>query len=386
MKRYVMFFVGLGLYVFLVAYSSPGGRFYEEDVVDNTDKIAEHPFEEEPASDLVQEEESYETEPAEEPVYEEELSTVEDIDIHDAVMQLLESRDFIPFDPSAVEISEYGRQVAIDFLRQMDTIFVGMWEAETTRDEEQTETGRFLPDWGWVNRGERRATYEVPEFYYVIENWGIRGVYNREGERLTYAPWAFSFGYYGEGVSNYASGFQLFDFNNSGIPDIFVHYSPITTETGIPRRAILYRYIDGEYRMVGTRYGETGIDWFIARPLSWGIWKGSLFVDDSGRIIVLEDDEKDFVFDYHHVVITDEGATAQPLMLWGSGWEFDYFAWRNHHWSETIQMWGVTHKPGWWYYDDPTIFGTNIPLTPLQSLTDLETEIFTLLQQERQNQ
>ena len=66
-----------------------------------------------------------------------------------------------------------------------------------------------------------------------------------------------------------------------------------------------------------------------------------------------------------------------PSDVWGN--------WDVHHWREWAGMLGDSSLLDGWHRHNPTIFGTDIPLTWVQSLTELETEIFDYIQRERQN-
>jgi len=309
------------------------------------------------------------------------------------IEQMTDPIDFVPFFPQSVEISEYGRQVATDFLSQMTTIFTGMGEAETLWDDERTQTGRFFvgSEWERDEHGQyqRIATYEVPEIYFVPYDWmGIRGVFNREGDEITDAPWlnisgevSFSSGEgwwsFSTKTVSYASGFFLFDFLGNGIPDILVRFDPIFTgNTEISSFSKLYRYADGEYRVIDELFGR----------IFWAVWD-MVFVDDSGRLINFVNDGYNGYFAYHHLVISDEGIGFHPLIVLGCGFEFqsDWEAWEAHHWYEWTELPDGSHFLDGWHLHNPTIFGTDVSITPLNSLTDLASEIFTYLQHKRQS-
>ena len=305
-----------------------------------------------------------------------------DIPIQLSVEQLLELLEFTPFDPSAVEISEYGRQVATDFLRQMTTIFTGVVEAEVTQDDELAKTGRFLLGWerdetnNYRHVSYRRVTtYEVPEVYFVPENWMVRSVYDREGERITDAPWLCNAGSAYFAVTD----FRLFDFNNSGIPDIWLRFSPIF-DLELTFFIQPYRFIDGEYRMLE-------LDGYCGYRLRTLFWASAplFFVDDSNRIIYFDNSE--LRPGYRQLTVTDSAVALHYLLVFDhchGSWE-GWDVWTKHHWGEWIELSDGSYFLDGWHFHNPTIFGTDIALTPFTSLTDLEAEIFAYLQHERQS-
>jgi len=306
------------------------------------------------------------------------------------VYQATEPIDFVPFIPQLVEISEYGRQVATEFLSQMTTIFTGTGEAETLWDDERTPTGRFLLGWEQDDNDEARSvtTYEVPEIYFIPWAWqGIRGIFNRYGEKITEAPWlivSYQRYYYVNdnttkiyaGMHNYARDFMLFDFIGSGIPDILVFFAPIFHgDTEIWPIVETFRYVDGEYRKLEQGYGS---------EMFFQFWNG-LFVDENGRIIHYINDGYHGFFAYVHLVITNRYSTRH--LLFDRDVVFDIYrlqAWGEHHWLEWVELPNGTNFLDGWHLHNPTIFGTDISLTPLTSLTNLEAEIFTYLQHKRQ--
>ena len=260
-------------------------------------------------------------------------------------------------------ISEYGWQAAADFLSGMTSIFTGLVQAETDWNNDWEETGRFLLG---VDLSTLRSitTYEVPEIYYVLDEQGVKGVYDRHGNELQDSLWLRTGG--GEWYF-YVSHFRLFDFDGTGIPDIFVFFHPIFNgwDTGPTGEYIVFRYVDGEYRKLEQQLNDDEITW----P-----WTSSLritcchlfFQDETGRIISLFSDEtQGSFFGYEQLIITDDYFMLNPITVMETGeWE----AWHEHIYE----------------LNSPTIFGTDIRLTPLHSFRDLETALFAYLQYKRQ--
>ena len=113
-----------------------------------------------------------------------------------------------------VEISEFGRQVAEEFLSQFDSL--------------------FLPDGVYI------WDAEYGPFYY---SWGEDGIYDRYSNRIPDdAPFIKA-----TGIGTFiAASFELYDLNYNGIPDIVIIYILDTHQI-----SSLYRFIDGEYVAIG---------------------------------------------------------------------------------------------------------------------------------------
>jgi hypothetical protein len=99
-----------------------------------------------------------------------------------------------------------------------------------------------------------------------------------------------------------------------------------------------------------------------------------LFFDNQGRIVTYYGTEMDGTFRYDHLVLTNEYAelhliTALDFMEWSMGTD-NWDAWQAHHWHD----WDRGES---WMYHNPVIFGTDIKLTPIQPLADVQDEITT---------
>ena len=287
----------------------------------------------------------------------------------------------IPFTfiPPSMEISDYGLQAAREFLSEFTSIFTGVVHAELDwANNPPTATGRFIL--GWDEKWQPITTYERPEISYAPVYIGERvvewGFFDSHGERIYEAPW-LSVRRFDEWVSyNFADYFRLFDFDGDGIPEIFIHFSQ-TFDGGYAGFYQIYRYVDGAYRRLEMK---TFTDGEASSHRPWIGWLGQvhrLFWDNDGRVISFINSDYSGLYTYEHIVLTD---TAAELHLIAAMGDNEREAWQKHHWAK----WGETAQGGWgmldgWLYNNPRIFGTDIPLIPLHSLSDLEDELMALI-------
>ena len=267
-------------------------------------------------------------------------------------------------------ISEYGWQVAADFLRDMTSIFTGIVQAEVVWDDDvmdYIETGRFIlghdrSTHKWI------TTYDVPDLYYVLHRHGIRGIYNLQGERIHEAPWMCSWG------SAYAVWFDLFDFDNTGIPEIMITMMPIFdgVQTGPTSWEEVFRYVDGEYRRLELRTQRNQHGYYTSM---WNI-PNNIFLDESGRFITLYSDSKSGTFfGFEELFITDDYVMLYPVFILCRE-EHDDEVWRAwHDHVNNIFNPEVTNIA--------TIFSTDIELYPLYSFRDLSLALFIYMYYER---
>ena len=295
-------------------------------------------------------------------VYQEEVSTSENpSDLSVEYTYLL---------PSTVQISEYGRQVAEEFLSGMTSVFTDVLHEQTIWDgEKHIATGRF---WNWDAESQQIATTdEMAEINYRPPNYtGEWGFFDKQGNRIYDAPWIYA--HRGEGWSEYfyASSFKLFDFDNDGIPEIFIHFNQTVLEAGYFGFYQIFRYIDGEYRMLEIKSFVNGEE----SPLPWIGRFHELFLDDSGRIITFVNSDYHDTFRYEHLVLTDE--YAELHFITGLGYSFEEWeVWHKYHWESWMNTPYNRSRIDGWMYNNPTIFETDIPLTIIQPLTSLQEEI-----------
>ncbi|MCL2376442.1 MAG: hypothetical protein FWC76_03495 [Defluviitaleaceae bacterium] len=267
-----------------------------------------------------------------------------------------------------MEISEHIRQAAEDFLSEFATIFTSVVRALTTWDEDEQiaiPTGSFWP--GWDNESREFITVDEPPGIYFLRTFGggPEGFFDQAGNQIEGAPYLRI--WHGEDWA-YASSFKLFDFDNSGIPIIFIFFDSVF-EDGF-RFYEKAKYIDGEYRLLETR---AFIDGEETSP-TWMRWSHNIFYDDTGRLITLHHSWGRHMVTsiYEHLIITDN--YAELHLITQETW-YNLNAWQENYWSqwgETPYGWGMIDS---WLLHNPTIFGTDIPLTPMQSLASLEDEI-----------
>ncbi|MCL2398361.1 MAG: hypothetical protein FWC91_01290 [Defluviitaleaceae bacterium] len=281
-------------------------------------------------------------------------------------------------------ISEYGWQIAAEFLSGFTTLFTGVSHAEIIWDEDThmpVATGRFIP--GWDSESQQLlTTYELPEISFAPIAVRSSAFLDRYGNIITNAPWAYiqrfdnytqedelTFSY----SHHYANHFKLFDFDNSGIPEIFIHFQQ-TFEGCYGGFYRIFRYTDGAYRMLEMTAFQDG------EQLSWVNFGEvhDLFIDADGRIItfvncMLSGSE------YGHLILTD---THAELHIISSPYIWE--EWYQHH----REVWDQTpyghERIDSWVFHNPTIFGTDVSISPLHPLTDLGDELLTYLHSKRQ--
>ena len=284
--------------------------------------------------------------------------------------------------PTATHISKYGRRVAEEFLSSMTSMFVNVyiewvdWDQKTNM---HIRTGQFTRFRG---QGELFGVvdYEPQGIIFVpVEDYrGRMPFYHGRGNRIYEAPWIYVRRESGWTSYHFAEYFRLFDFDGSGIPIIFIHFMQ-TFQGGYAGFYRIFRYIDGEYRMLEMKaVDEEGelLPW-------WRAWIGrihEILMDSDGRLITFIDSLYHGLEAYEHLILTDSYAKlhyfAGVTGYNGGTW----LEWQKHHWPGFV----VTEE-GWWdwsnaiswldYHPNPTIFGTNITLERVESLVDLEQEI-----------
>ena len=287
-----------------------------------------------------------------------------------------------------VPISAYGRQVAEEFLSGMTTIFTGIFY-EQFNWSDGTSRGSFT---GWDRQTQQGViVYEPPGTFLgvtgEINAWGhvLLGFFDRYGNRIYNVPWLHSQRFegvytpYGESVvsyaNNYANYFRLFNFDNNGIPVILVHFNQ-TFDGGYAGFYRIFRYVDGQYRMLEMRSYNNG------EETQWP-WLGSFhefFYDNEGRIITFISSEYGGLFRYEHLVLTDHRAELHLITEMTEYISAVWQAWHEHHWEywpPSPEPHGHRERADSWIFHNPAIFGTNIPLTLFEPLTALEDEIFT---------
>ncbi|MCL2564463.1 MAG: hypothetical protein FWE24_01460 [Defluviitaleaceae bacterium] len=276
-------------------------------------------------------------------------------------------------------ISEYGWQVAAEFLSGFDSLLVGVYREDFRWDENSRTTiptGSFTR---WDNAGwEVITTYEQPEISFIGSQGG--GFFDISGNKIEEAPWAyiqrFEEDWRGEPIisysHHYANYFKLFDFNHNGIPDILIHFNQ-TFEGCYGGFYRIFRYINGAYRILEmVAYDVNGNElWVIFGTVN------ELFVDADGRLISFIDSELSDMR-YDQLVLTDTHAEFRTIINAVDNWD----EWREHHWTEWDHNYSRAIDS--WVLHNPTIFMTDIPITPLLPFEGLGTELLAYLKYQRQ--
>jgi len=144
-----------------------------------------------------------------------------------------------------------------------------------------------------------------------------------------------------------AEFFKLFDINNDGVPEIFIHWAlPDTSLRGNE----IFMFIDGQYQSIG------GIEWGF-----------QLFYDYQGRLIQFMDSQKYDWYAYYFLTFADNTLVREEIISINRG-DADFPQWEEHH-------------RRYEFAENPTIFGTNLPLTPIVELTDFQESILKQLQE-----
>ena len=277
-------------------------------------------------------------------------------------------------------VSPFGRQVAEEFLCEFTSIFTGVGQVVVYWDGQiSVHTGEFWDGWDEETQQPIKA-YVTPEIYRGPTETGEWGFFDRLGNRIYDATWLYVSRGEGWTSYHYAGYFRLFDFDNSGIPVIFIHFNQ-TFEGGYAGFYRIFRFIDGEYRMLEMRAFKNGeeLPW-------WQSWIGSLhelFFDDTGRIISFVGSMYHNMHKYEHLVLTDKYAELHFITGLEDNWD-DWETWEEYHWIKsgaiTEYRWGVVDS---WAHHNPYMFGTYIPLTLISPLTKLQEKITASILEKR---
>ena len=208
-------------------------------------------------------------------------------------------------------ISDFGRQVTEDFLAEFLSIFSFGWG----------------PDSDALVRFYRVSPFVPPYFIY----------YDQMGNIIEDVSFLL-------GNAMVAFGFELFDLDHSGIPDIVVRFSvpDICAST-----RILYRFIDGKF--------------VPSEPLE----HFSFFRNEEGHIIALFNSMLgQSMVGYYYMVFDGLEIILEPIVTEVDDWA----AWWSFH---TYRQ----NADGAHILDIDTIFGTDIPIIHVPRMTELEAEI-----------
>lgn len=252
-----------------------------------------------------------------------------------------------------MEITPQTRQIIEDFLSDYWSIFsrsnAGIFSPETgnfyKRDPENwgqwLETdGACLYYWG--------ANPNHDEWPFITFSGEL---YDSDGNQVTGIP--FIRGNQGwSGFPYTAFSYSLHDLTSSEVPEVVIRYFGLDPFfegclQGVRGDTVIYRFIDGAFKEVGLLHH------FAYR----------FFTTENGDIIVLHDDMLNDVHGYYNLRFTNGGLEQQKIFVPELTNEDMMEQWINHH--------------DWDFHfgDTASIFGTNIPLTRVNQLTDLENEI-----------
>ena len=273
-------------------------------------------------------------------------------------------------------ISEYGLQVAANFLQNFDSIFEGVFREEFQwRDGEAVVTGRYVGR--KTMTGQTIITYDLPKFTFRwTSSEEETGFFDRNGNKIINAPWINIWEFDGWYDYNFADYFKLFNFGNNGIPDIVVHFQQ-TAETCYMGFSEIFRYIDGEFKRLemvtytieGERFTGAGLGTFH-----------EFLLDTDGRVITFIDDGMVSIGTYANIIF--ENGIAEFHKITTTDFH-DGEYWQEHHWSMLGATSGNPVTIDSWLFHTPTIIGTDINMT-LHSLDDLNLALYAYIQHRRQ--
>ena len=268
-------------------------------------------------------------------------------------------------------ISEYGFLAAANFLADFTTLFEPVtWMSYDPGDGIR----RFTFGWDELNRTVIRSYRPLGIHLQHTEQGAI--FIDRAGNLISDAPWIYRRHWetYDPWINTTHEGyelyfvnyFMLFDFDDTGIPDIVMHFHQ-TFEGCYGGFYRIFRYFDGEYRMLdAVQYQPDGENW------GWVLFgsSNSFFTDADGRIITFIDSALSGA-EYTHLILTDTHSELHTLPI-----EFDWNAWVEHHWQNWQKnQYGQMVLIDSWINHNPVIFGTNIAITPLLPFADLADEM-----------
>ncbi|MCL2168967.1 MAG: hypothetical protein FWB74_02950 [Defluviitaleaceae bacterium] len=167
--------------------------------------------------------------------------------------------------PREVYLSEFGRQVAAEFLSQFESLFVPL--VHHLGDERMA----------WVD-GELKDVSGMPHFAQISmadEDWRI-AVFDHLGNEVTDAPFVNEFGLI-------AHNFRFFDLNYDGIPEIEIIFAAETWGGGV-----LYKFVNGEYARV------------VTQP-EFSVERHNFLYDTQGKMGIIATGEGGFMSGFYHL-------------------------------------------------------------------------------------
>jgi hypothetical protein len=234
---------------------------------------------------------------------------------------------------------------------------------------------------------------ETPEIYFKYE-WNEElsqenlGYYDRNGNRIESAPW-LSKGSTEFPTMNYeyAVSFELWDFDQNGIPTIIIWFRPH------PYNASCYmgywqafRFVDGEYQLVSVTCDRNLYHFDGSLSISDRWW-----VNRSGRAGYYFDDSENLIIclptdrlsgpggSYSRIEFNGNKAIFTAIAVYNNtAWndeshDFEYVLWDNLLTGETVTCYNETDwsKPP----ETHLLPGSDIMLTPIEPMTELQERI-----------
>ena len=141
------------------------------------------------------------------------------------------SREFLRASLPPVQISDFGRQVAEEFLSSDRFAPLFMTVGSMGHSGEIYGWREDIGNWGPLD--------EVPDFYW---NYHYSSYFDRYGNMIAGTPW--------DDGDHFPARFRLYDFDNTGVPDIFIFHSYSITYEGSGDGGsplFLYRFVSGQY-------------------------------------------------------------------------------------------------------------------------------------------
>ena len=286
------------------------------------------------------------------------------VEIEEVEAEAIEAEEVAP----QINLGEYGyhAQVAAEFLSQMTSIFTGVFREQVDWSSgEPVGTGEF---WGWDNVNRVQIiTDEMPEIALMTLGDRRLGFFGKDGERIYEAPWMSTYQSGEWSTSFYASYFRIMDLDDNGIPEILIHFQQ-TFDGGYAGFYRIFRYVDGEYRILelrGVSDGET------QERIGLG-GRHRFFRDALGRTVAHTDSMYHGMLKYEQLTILNGTAEFHLLLeMDGDNWE----AWESFHWITFDNATGRWEIADAWFLNEPTIFGTDIALAIIEPEHAIEVAI-----------
>ena len=204
-------------------------------------------------------------------------------------------------------------------------------------------------------------------FYF---DWNTETFYDNNRNRITEAPWVV------DGV-RYATDFFLWDLDNSGIPEIFIHFGG--NNQGGDGPTMLFRFIDGQYRNVFANVDIWGKNMVDSVPFVGDIPDSTRFYRDASGDLIMRTvgGHGTFTFiRYWHVTFNNALiASFEAIASYvGSPYGRNPAVWTIYLTGEEIYVPVIPFEE-----TDTTpnrhMLGLNTPLIPIEPLNELRNEL-----------